>query len=251
MTFSKQLALTLMLSLSALPAMASRILPVSYQDFNVVMDCDIRLPVYVAYHAKADTGNEARVSSFYLDEQVPADCQQKTTDSYKLPYQIFVKLNKKISYDRGHLVPANHMDGNKLAIKQSNFMTNIVPMTSTVNRTGAWRETEKITECQRDIKEFQVHAGIIVGDDARDDYFILSHGVPTPDFLWKVLFDGKNIIAWIIPNSHDAVKENLVKYQTSVSDIEEKSGLKLPLPSHMKAFTHQSVWEVPKNCNFS
>ena len=30
-------------------------------------------------------------------------------------------------FDRGHLVMSNHMDDNKLAIKQSNYMTNVLP----------------------------------------------------------------------------------------------------------------------------
>jgi len=222
-----------------------------YQSFDVVLDCDVQLPVYVYYEASTDTGNEERASSFYLDEDVPDRCQQDSTWSYRIPDALmYNKLNKKISFDRGHLVPANHMDGDKVSIKQSNFMTNIVPMDKTVNRTGAWRHTEKLTECIRDIKTFDVHAGVIVGTDTRNDYFTNTHGVPTPDFLWKVLFDGENIISWIIPNGPTAIKENLPNYQTSVKDIEEKSGLVIPIPSHFKAFTHQSEWKMPSQCDW-
>jgi endonuclease G len=247
----KRILIALVISIASLPALAAHHIPIRYTDFDVVMDCDINLPVYVHYKAKADSGNEKRSSSFYLDKNIPSDCQQISTSSYKIPYEMYVKLNKKISYDRGHLVPANHMDGNKKSIKESNFMTNIVPMTKTVNRTGAWRETEKITECIRDTKTFDVHAGIILGNDKRDDYFLSTHGAPTPDKLWKVLFDGKNIIAWIIPNSHNALKEKLNQYKTSVNEIEKQTGLKLPIPSHMKAFTDQSEWKMPSKCDLS
>jgi endonuclease G len=247
----KSLVFALGASFTAFPSLAVEPLSIEYVGFNVIMDCEANLPVFVSYNATKDTGNEKRSSSFYLDPEVPKSCQQISTDSYKIPYEIYVGLNKKISYDRGHITPANHMDGNKVSIKQTNFMTNIVPMTRTTNRTGAWRETEKITECLRDTKDFKVMAGVIVGNDTRDNYFVSSHGVATPDFLWKVLFDGENIISWIIPNSHNAIKENLPNYQTSVSDIEDKSGLNLPIPSHMKAFTHQSEWNIPKYCDFS
>ncbi|HIG39559.1 MAG TPA: hypothetical protein EYQ14_03340, partial [Gammaproteobacteria bacterium] len=37
-------------------------------------------------------------------------------------------------YDRGHLVPANHLDYSKKAIKQSNYMTNILPQAANMNR---------------------------------------------------------------------------------------------------------------------
>lgn len=223
---------------------------VRYNGFDVVLDCNSKLPVYVYYRAQRDTGNEERSSSFYLDPNVAENCQQTSTDSYKMPYKIHAQYNRKMSYDRGHLVPANHMDGNKESIKQTNYMTNIVPMTKTVNRTGAWRYTEKLTECTRDLKEFDVHAGVVIGTNNDDDYFISSHGIPTPDYLWKVLFDGENIISWIIPNAHNAVKENLSQYKASVTEIEEMTGLKLPIPAHYKAFVDQSEWNMPERCDW-
>tara|TARA_B100002049_G_scaffold220280_1_gene188650 strand:+ start:20014 stop:20763 length:750 start_codon:yes stop_codon:yes gene_type:complete len=246
----KTILLTAALLTSSLATAQNQHFAVRYNGFDVVLDCDANIPVYVHYKATKDTGNEKRASSFFIDKDVPSYCQQSSTDSYKIPYRIHAQLNKKISYDRGHLVPANHMDGNKVSIKQSNFMTNIVPMTRTVNRTGAWRQTEKLTECTRDIKDFDVHAGTIVGDDKRDDYFLESHGAPTPDYLWKVLFDGEDIISWLIPNDHNATKEKLDSYRVSVEHIEEMSGLKIPLPSHLKKFERQSEWAMPNNCDW-
>ncbi len=246
----KHIVLAIALFSSTTALSATKHLPVHYSGFDIVLDCETDLPVYAHYKATKDTGNYPRSSSFYLDNNVPKECQQTSTDSYKLPYLIHKKLNKKVSYDRGHIVPANHMDSNKVSIRESNFMTNIVPMTRTVNRTGAWRQTEKLTECIRDTKDFEVHAGVIIGQNTLDDYFLSSHGVPTPDYLWKVLFDGSDIIAWIIPNSHNATKEKLSSYRTSVAKIEEMSGMKLPLPSHLKAFERQSEWAMPSKCDW-
>lgn len=82
------------------------------------------------YNAQRDSGNSKRYNSFYLDPTVPADCQQTSTKAYGQ------------NYDRGHQVPANHLDASPIAIKQSNFMTNILPQAPNMNR-GAWLLTEE------------------------------------------------------------------------------------------------------------
>lgn len=63
-------------------------------------------------------------------------------------------------------------------------MTNILPQVAQMNR-GAWLLTEEIVEF-RDIDELLVIGGVIWGNNPADDYFILSHGVKTPDAFWKV-----------------------------------------------------------------
>jgi DNA/RNA endonuclease G (NUC1) len=55
-----------------------------------------------------------------------------------------------VGYHRGHLVPANHLDGSEETIKASNTMTNILPQTADLNL-GAWLQTEEIIECYRDL----------------------------------------------------------------------------------------------------
>jgi len=92
-------------------------------------------------------------------------------------------------YDRGHQVPANHLDDFQTAIKQTNFMTNILPQTSQMNR-GAWKATEEIVECYRDIDELLVLGGTIWGNNPSIDFFLQSHGVATPDAFWKVIVRG-------------------------------------------------------------
>ncbi|MGZ8189397.1 MAG: DNA/RNA non-specific endonuclease [Methylosarcina sp.] len=47
---------------------------------------------------KHDTGSAKRYNQFFLDPDVPSECQQTTAKGY---------VN---GYDRGHLVPANHLD---------------------------------------------------------------------------------------------------------------------------------------------
>jgi endonuclease G, mitochondrial len=95
-------------------------------------------------------------------------------------FQLKTYKQKGQRYDRGHLVPANHLDYSKVAIRQSNFMTNILPQAANMNR-GAWLLTEEITECYRDIDELLIIGGVLWGDNLNDDFFTESHGVKTPD----------------------------------------------------------------------
>ena len=114
---------------------AAEIKRLDYEGFTVWVDCEKRGAVKFQYNAQRDTGNFKRKKSFYYDPDLPKNCQQTSTKSYKEPGQ---------RYDRGHLVPANHLDYSKKAIKQSNYMTNILPQAANMNR-GAWLLTEEIT----------------------------------------------------------------------------------------------------------
>lgn len=72
--------------------------------FTLWLDCEKRGAVKFQYNAQRDTGNVKRSSSFYLDPKVPAHCQQTSAGSYRRP------SGEKPTFDRGHLVPANHLD---------------------------------------------------------------------------------------------------------------------------------------------
>ena len=100
------------------------ILKLDYEGFTVWLDCKERAAVKFRYNAQRDTGNVKRYDRFMLDPTVPAACQQLSTQAYGQ------------GYDRGHQVPANHLDASNVAIKQSNYLTNILPQTAQMNRGG-------------------------------------------------------------------------------------------------------------------
>jgi endonuclease G len=96
------------------------------------------------------------------------------------------------------MVAANHLDHNDLTIKESMYMTNIMPQTVILNR-QAYLVAEEIFECWRDIVNLNTIVGIIMGDNVANDYFVNSHGVRTPDYYWRIIekeIDG-DVIAWI------------------------------------------------------
>jgi len=243
-------------------------IPIRYDGFEVILDCRERAPIFFHFNPKFDTANYDRKEEFSLDPNIPKECQQTSTKPYHIPYEIYATLGKEKRYHRGHFVDANSMDFSPEAIAMTNYMTNIIPMTQTVNQYGAWRGTEEYTECLRDRlpnpefsddkRSFSVMGGPIWGDNEDNDYFMNTHGVRTPDYLWKVLYDKDallndepSVIAWIIPNSHDAVKRNLPDYRVKVSEIERHIGFALPIRAELKQRDDMPLWEVPEKCNQS
>jgi len=216
-----------------------------YEGFTVWLDCSKRGAVKFQYNAQRDTGKHKRYGSFFLDPKVPKECQQYSGKSYKA-------ANGE-KYDRGHLVPANHLDYSASAIKVSNSMTNILPQAANMNR-GAWLMTEEITECYRDIDELLIIGGVIWGNNPKDDYFVQSHGVKTPDAFWKVIIRGtgqdERAIAWIVPNSKVATRKKLDNYQVTVSEIELVTGEKIPVADYVKK-SKSNPWVLPKGCDKS
>jgi endonuclease G len=216
------------------------VLKLDYPGFTVWLECSKRGAIKFQYVAQRDNGNAKRYDKFFLDPNVPAECQQKTANAYGQ------------GYDRGHQVPANHLDSSEAAIKATNTMTNILPQAANMNR-GAWLQTEEIIECYRDIDELLVIGGVIWGSNPADDYFVASHGVKTPDAYWKVVIRGtgsdERAIAWIVPNSKQATRKNLDDYLVSVDEIERVTGEKIPVADYAKHDKPTKSWMIPHGCN--
>jgi endonuclease G len=235
----------------------NEVLRINYNGFTVWLDCEQRSPVMYFYIAYKDSGDEKRASKFFLDKNIPEQCQQKSTKSYSksIVKTHFNRLGINdysdfdIAYDRGHMVPANHFDGSKKAIYQTNYMTNILPQSAAMNR-GSMYQTELITECYRDINTLKVMGGPIWEGDASNDFFINSHGVKTPEAYWKVIIAPDAVISWIIPNTKEAVASNLDSYLVSIKDIERKAGVEIPVDSaDLKTVKPSSSWPIPASCN--
>lgn len=105
-------------------------------------------------------GKFPRHHTFYRDPNIPEHCQQLSQKSYRP------------GFDRGHLVPANHVDYSKLAIAQSNYMTNILLQSTSLNKRASYG-SELLTECYRDIEDLYIIGGVIPGHSQR--FLILNY----------------------------------------------------------------------------
>lgn len=219
---------------------SSKLLRLDYPGFTVWLDCSKHGAVKYQYTAAHDAGRAPRYDQFFLDPKVPAQCQQTSARAYGK------------GFDRGHQVPANHLDASPAAIKASNSMTNILPQRSQMNR-GAMLRTEEITECYRDIDELLIVGGVIWGNNPADDFFVKSNGVATPDAFWKVIIRGtgqdERAIAWIIPNATSATAKALDQYLVSVDEIERVTGEKIPVADYAKHDKPNASWIIPHGCD--
>lgn len=222
---------------------ASSKMILNYNKFSLDFDCSARSANRFNYSLSIDNYSAKRPRSFYMDPSLSSSCQQFTTGTYGF------------GYDRGHLVTSNHMDYDDFTIKQSHYMNNVVPQVSSFNQ-GIWQLTEAMTDCYRDIKPIYIYGGVVYTDDS-NDIFLSSHGIKTPDFMWKVLVTtdeaGKDkTISWFIPNAENL--GSLDQYITTIADIEKKLNDNLgpiPVKESLKKIKAPSNWVNPKNCRRS
>lgn len=234
--------LILAFALTLLSTLAhGQVYEVKYKAFTVWLDCDTRSAVGWKYIAGKHTANYDRSSSFYLDPNIPSKCQQTSTSTYKTP-------NGSVYYDRGHLVPANAMDSDMVAIKQSNIMTNVLPQAAKMNR-GSWLETERWVECRRDIQPVTVLGGVYTGTPPAYGDFSVSHGVIAPEAYWKIAYYGDQLIAWFIPNSPEATANMVDTYIVTVAEIEQKIGRMIDVPIFLKDKKPYSTNAITAGCS--
>ncbi len=214
--------------------------------FVLTYHCSIHGATRYEYTLLADTGTAKRPSSFYKDTDLPTGCLgQNSTASY---------ASIHAGYDRGHLVTSNHMDYDTTYIGRANFMTNIVPQVSSFNQ-GIWVKAETVAECYRDIAPVDVYGGVVYGD-AANDYFLASHGIPTPEFFWKTIITRDpqtgtaKAISWIIP--HEANVGSLDNYLVTIADLEELLGasyVAINAPASLKNMVPATTWPQPAGCD--
>ena len=76
---------------------------------------------------------------------------------------------------------------------------------------GAWRHSEEIAECYREISTLMIWGGVIWGTDQTNDVFVDTHNVITPDRWWKLIYreDKNEYIAWIFNNNQTESEDKM------------------------------------------
>jgi endonuclease G len=228
-----------------------------YDGFAVWVDCSMNAAYRFEYMAYEDCGCHPRHHGFKLDpksERISSTCQQRNGKTYK--------ATEGVAFDRGHLVPANHLDHDEDAISQSNYMTNILPQAALMNR-GSWLETEELVECLRDKEPVHVLGGAAYNSkDPRYNWFQDSHNVKTPSWFWKVVTvanrhaEDYHRIAFWIPNNEVAKRGTMGKYVVSLASLEKnlaKFGQpqKFDVPEEEKSHVPKTAWDHIKGCDKS
>jgi len=135
-------------------------------------------------------------------------------------------------------------------MKQSNSMANIVPQAKLLNRRGVWRKTEELTECWRDKGRVEVWAGNFWGTDSSNDYFIKSHGVVTPDKLWKVIkFPNGEVNAWLMPNDYSPTAIKMDTYLVAPASLTKLTGITFDISRAQNTQKDSSSVAKPRGCS--
>lgn len=161
----------------------------------------------------------------------------------------------------------NHMDGTSLTRNDASYATNLVPQSTGLNQSGgSWKETEDLIECHRDhsdVARLEIFGGLIYDDDT-NDYFIESHGIPTPDTYYKVVVkyfkDSSvlpDVIAWVMENKPTDTADRLDMRYNDGGDLIAVKQLKrlvsdqlalLPPTFSETAFESGSSWDRDGTC---
>jgi DNA/RNA endonuclease G (NUC1) len=194
-----------------------------YGGFTVFYGCERRGYNYVSYVTVPDSGEHSRYEPFHHEPRLAMHgcLPQKSTKSYR-------KAAGQEQYHRGHGIHQNILDHDLGLMKKSNAMTNIVPHHGVQNVDGLWRKLEMRIECARDATTTRVMLGNIWGTDTSNDHFVDSHGVATPDELWRVhVYDDhpNQAFAWIIPNAGSPLKTDPEQpYRVTLNELKKRIG---------------------------
>ncbi|MFT3743951.1 MAG: DNA/RNA non-specific endonuclease [Pyrinomonadaceae bacterium] len=168
----------------------------------------------------ADLGEKRERSRFEEDRSLPNGFRRVQYYDYS-----------GSGYDRGHVVPAADRFADESLMEETFLMTNIVPQTGDLNQ-FPWNKLEMYARgIARNGSELYTIAGVY-GEKGR-----LRGKVTVPTNCWKVIVvlprgqttitKTSRIIAVDMPNIDGIENENWQKYQTTVRDIEQKTGLDL------------------------
>jgi endonuclease G len=185
-------------------------------NYAIIHRCGVKAPIAVFEHVTPAMINGAnkRKDDFRPDPQVFPQCQAQLSDFAGQPY------------DRGHMAPAGNFTHTAQAMSESFFLSNMVAQVPNNNR-GIWKQLETW-------ERFWVLKGgdfyIISGGIFAPGHKIIGNGVGVPTHLYKIIIDKntKIVTAYLMPNAPLPV-EDLPKYQSTMTAVEQATGMKFNL----------------------
>jgi endonuclease G, mitochondrial len=185
-------------------------------NYAVLHRCATKTPMAVFEHLTAAdiTGPAKRLNNFHEDPQVAVECRSTLKDYSGAPY------------DKGHMSPAGNNTVNAQIMTESFLLSNMVPQNPNNNR-DIWRELESWE------RSWVLKGGdfyIISGPIYDPGYKTIGNGVGVPTRLFKIIHDknSNKTMAYMMPNIPLPVTD-LPKYQTTVSAIEQATGMNFGL----------------------
>ena len=159
----------------------------------------------------------SRTNPFKIDPTLPSKNQSQLSDF----------VGNKL--DRGHMVPFENVADNPIAVKESFYMTNMVPQYESNNR-GIWKSVEiKI----RKLPMSKGYVYIVTGPIFDDNPQVLQSGAQIPTKLFKMVISPttKESFTVIVPNEQNIPSSALPTFFVKISDLQRINPLINPLPT--------------------
>jgi len=184
------------------------------QQFAASWNAGKRIANWVAWRLVAGDIGDTERSQFYADHGIDTPTPKDYTNS---------------GYDRGHLCPSKDRSDNPENNKAVFTMLNIIPQAGDNNR-GPW---EKAEEFERSLAKAGREVYIIAGGAGSEGEI---KGIIVPESTWKIIValesgkswpDGQQqaqVFAILMPNHEGIKNDRWQQFQTSVSEIEKKTG---------------------------
>jgi endonuclease G len=128
---------------------------------------------------------------------------------------------KGSGYDRGHNMSAEDNACDSEGMKECFYYSNMFPQTHKLNA-GIWERLEEQERAEaKQYDSVRVYIGSVGSIST-----IGSDNVTVPAYCWKVIYANGKYEAYLFPNNM-TVGGSLQDYQTTVENIEQKSGVRL------------------------
>ena len=156
-------------------------------------------------------GSVSRADNFQQDPDL-ADSQSAGLNDYR-----------GSGYARGHMAPAADFTSTDDAMNESFYLSNMVPQDTGMN-SGIWASLESATRsCAKQLGSVYVLTGPLFEGKAK---FIGADKVAVPSSLYKIVVNGNEARAFIMPNRKlPPARSNFLRYQVTVDEVQRASGL--------------------------
>ena len=193
---------------------------ICHMNYAVIHRCDVKAPVAVFEHltVAAMTGPAKRKDNFHPDASVTPQCSASLAD--------YATVGK--THDRGHMAPAGNNTQNDAIMSESFNLSNMVAQNANNNR-GGWRllETAERQWATTPGTDFYIISGGIFDQG----HPVTGNGLGIPTRLYKIIIEknSQKVQAYLMPNAPISPANDWAKYQTTMTAVEEATGMKFNL----------------------
>ena len=193
---------------------------ICHMNYAVIHSCTVKASTAVFEHLTVSTmtGPAKRKDDFRPDPLVTPACSATLAD-----YAIVGR-----THDRGHMSPAGNNTLNATVMSESFFLSNMQPQLANNNR-GGWRllETAERQWAMAPGTDFYIISGGIWDQG----YTVVGSGLGIPTRLYKIIIEknSKKVQAYLLPNGPITPATDWPKYQTTMTAIEQATGMRFNL----------------------